>query len=426
MKIAVMSDFHFGVKFGTQREEDSFDQAEEAIRRAIAEGAELIVILGDIFDRSRPSLETWARALRIFSIPKIAAQSRVRMVGTEDKPEDTISPLAMQGVPVVAIFGNHERRARGEKNPVEALEAAGKLIHLNASSVTFEANGRRITFHGLGYVPERDLLPTLRAWNPKPAEGSFNILLLHQSIGDFVFSSEERPSLQLSDLPRGFDLYLDGHVHYRAEARVHGRPLLLPGSTERTQLSEIEATNPKGFYLLDIGEALRYRFIELESTRDFFYERIVFHEARAEEVLARCRAKIMDVLARHRKNITKLPIVKLRLEGTLASGVTKMDLDLTSLLEEFGERAILEISHERLTTKGLGERTAALRGLREGGESIEEMGIRLLLEYAKQIPAAELLDIRGLFEMLAETGDEQMAMERLEELIRSMAGEETG
>ncbi len=426
MKIAVMSDFHLGVKSGTPREGDSFDQAEEAIRRAIGAGAEIIVILGDIFDRSRPSLETWARAMRIFSIPKIAGQSGVRLVETVDKPEDSISPLAMQGVPVVAIFGNHERRARGEKNSVEALEAAGKLIHLNASSATFEADGRRITFHGLGYVPERDLPLTLKVWNPKPVEDSFNVLLLHQSIGDFVFSSEERPSLQLSDLPRGFDLYLNGHVHYRAEARVHGKPLLLPGSTERTQLSEIEATNPKGFYIVEIGESPSYRFIELESVRDFFYERITFNEAKPEDVYSRCRAKIRELLARHRKNTVKAPILKIRLEGTLANGVTKIDLDLMSIAEEFRDGGIIEISHERLLTKGLEERIAALRSLRESGASIEERGIHLLLEYAKQVPAASKLDIRELFELLAERKDEEEAMRRLEELIKTLSGGAAG
>lgn len=420
MRIAVMSDFHFGVKSGTKREQDSFDQAEEALRRAIASGADLILVLGDIFDRSKPSLESWARALRILTLPQLAEHTGAKLVETIDKPEDSISPLALRGVPLVAIFGNHERRARGEKNPVEALEAAGKLIMLNANSVTFEKNGERVSLHGLGYVPERDLLPTMRAWNSKPVENSFNILLLHQSIGNFTFSSEERPNIQLSDLPAGFDLYLDGHVHYRAEAVVHGRPLLIPGSTERTQLSDIEAGNPKGLYILDInGKTMQRRFVELNSPRDFFYEKLVFKDATSDHIYTTCRNRVKELLQRNRKNSEKVPIIKLRLEGTLAEGVTKLDFDPSILVEEFEKEAILEISHDRLTTKGLEERIAALRSMREKGLPIEERGILLLLEYAKEIPSAQMLDLRGLFELLAAKKEDE-AKKMIDELVATL------
>ncbi|MEM1689470.1 MAG: DNA repair exonuclease [Candidatus Hadarchaeales archaeon] len=426
MRIAVMSDFHFGVKSGTTREQDSFDQAEEALRKAITSGADLILVLGDIFDRSKPSLESWARALRILTSPQLAENSGIKLVETIDKPEDSISPLALRGIPLVAIFGNHERRARGEKNPVEALEAAGKLILLNANSVTFEKNGERISLHGLSYVPERDLLPTIKAWNPKPVENSFNVLLLHQSIGSFTFSSEEKPSIQFSDLPTGFDLYLDGHVHYRAEATVHNRLLLIPGSTERTQLSDIEAGNPKGFYILDIdGKIVQRRFVELRSPRDFFYERLVFRDATLEQIYTTCRNKVKELLQRARKNTEKIPIIKLRLEGTLANGVAKIDFDPSILVEEFGKEAILEISHDRLTAKGLEERIAALRSMREKGVPIEERGILLLLEYAKDIPAAQMLDMRGLFELLAAKKEEEakkMVDELVSELVRGGSG----
>lgn len=427
MRIAVMSDFHLGAKAGTSREQDSFDQAEEAIRKALSAGADIIIILGDIFDRSRPSLDCWAAASRIFTLPKLAQPSGVRLVETLDKPGDSICPIALQGVPVVAIFGNHERRPRGEKNPVEALEAGGEVIMLNANSVTFEKNGERIAVHGLSYVPERDLRDTLRVWNPKPVPNSFNILLLHQSIGNFTFSSEERPSLQLSDLPPGFDLYLDGHVHYKAEATVHGKPLLLPGSTERTQLSEIEAESTKGFYLLDMGrEGTEWRFIELESPRDFFYERLTFTEASAEQIYRACREKVKELLQRGRRNAAKEPIIKLKLEGTLANGVTKVDFDPSLLTEEFRGKVLLEISHEGLVTKGLSERIAEFRKMREEGATIEERGLMLLLEYAKEIPGARMLDIRRFFELFAERGREEAKMaearKMITDLIEAMVG----
>ncbi|MGC8817629.1 MAG: metallophosphoesterase family protein, partial [Candidatus Hadarchaeum sp.] len=69
MRLALISDPHLGTKWGTPREQDSFDQFREAVEEAIDRGAQLILILGDIFDTRIPRQEVWAQALRILSLP---------------------------------------------------------------------------------------------------------------------------------------------------------------------------------------------------------------------------------------------------------------------------------------------------------------------------------------------------------------------
>jgi len=420
LKLAVMADFHFGTKWGSSREGDSFDQAEEAVRRALELGADLIIVLGDIFDTRIPKLEVWDRALRVLSIPRSAPKGKLSLIETIDKPIDGISPLALQGVPVVALCGNHERRTRGLKNPVEALESAGMLIYLEANALIFEGPEGKVAIHGLSYVPEKHLLPQLKTWNPKPIDGAFNILALHQSIGDFVFSTEERPSLDISNLPPGFDLYLDGHVHYHVETEVDGAPLLLPGSTERTQLLEVESKNPKGFYMVEVGKSLKYQFIELRTPRDFFYEELEVTDAAIQDLYTRTRAKIKELLLRHRKNMEKLPIIRIKLQGTLSKEVSRSDFDEHLLVEEFEDQALVVISKDSLVSPGLEEKLRSLREVREKQLSIDEKGMLLLEEYTKEVPKIELLSVRDLFGLLVENRTEE-AFDKLLSLAEKLA-----
>ncbi len=422
MRIAVMADFHLGAKWGTPRENDSFDHAEEAIRKALEMDVDLILILGDIFDTRIPKLEVWDRALRIFSIPKTEGTNRLKIVKTKFKPVETIPPLALQGTPVVALCGNHERRTRGLKNPVEALESAGKLIYLEAGSIVFEKSGERVAIHGFSYVPEKYVLAQLRTWNPTPEPGAFNVLALHQSIGEFVFSkeTEEESMLKVGDLPPGFDLYLNGHVHYRAETEAHGAPLLMPGSTERTQLLEVEARNPKGFYLVETGGRPRWTFVELKSPRDFFYEEMKVENASLQELYTKVRSKIQELLLRHRKNLEKIPIIRIRLMGTLAKEISRADFDERLIEEEFRDKALVTISKDALVSPGLEEKLRSLREFKEKQLSIDEKGMLLLEEYVKDVQGIELVSVRDLFGLLAEDRVED-AVKKLMSLVEKMS-----
>jgi DNA repair exonuclease SbcCD nuclease subunit len=418
-----MADFHLGAKWGTPREGDSFDQAEEAIRKALDLGADLIVILGDIFDSRIPKLEVWDRALRIFSLPKLATKRGPKIVSTKYKAMNNIPALCFQGIPVIALCGNHEKRTRGLKNPVEALESAGKLIYLEAATVVLEQDGEKVAVHGFSYVPDKYVVAQLRTWNPRPIPGAFNILAFHQSIGEFVFSREEEKSmLQVSDLPSGFDLYINGHVHYRAETEVNGAPLLMPGSTERTQLLEVEAKNPKGFYLIETEPKIKWDFIELRTPRDFFYEEVRVENISLQDLYTKVRNKIRELLLRHRKNTAKPPIIRIRLLGTLSREISRADFDERMLEEEFKDQALVTVSKDALVSPGLEEKLRSLREFKERQLSIDEKGMLLLEEYVKDVKGIELISVRDLFGLLAEDRVDE-ALERLMSLVRKMGAE---
>jgi len=402
LKIAVISDTHMGAKWGTEREQDSFDQAREAMERALELGAQLILIPGDIFDARTPRQEVWARAMRILALALARERGEVKLGEAIDKNLDDISAVALRGVPIVALHGNHERRVRGLVNPVEALEAAGFLIHLHHNTVIFETPVGKLAIHGMSNVPERHAKSVLATWNPKPVEGAFNILMLHQAVGQYVFSSEEYPTIDLPDLPPGFDLYLCGHIHYHTEAASQGKPLLFPGSTERTQLLPIEAQLAKGFYMLELGEKPSHEFIELRSTRDFHHEEMEFDGVGISQLNAAVRAKLEELLARPRRNPDKKPLLRLRLKGSLAKDASRGDFNSEAIEEEFSDRAVVTISKEALIAPGLEEKVRFLRELRERGLSVEERAMQLFDSNLKDAGYSQVFDARVLYDLLVE------------------------
>ncbi|MGC8817296.1 MAG: metallophosphoesterase family protein, partial [Candidatus Hadarchaeum sp.] len=347
------------------------------------------------------------------------------LVRTIDKDMGEISPVAMRGIPVLALHGNHERRTKGLTNPVEALEAAGLLIHLHHNSLVFEEGGRLVTIHGMSNVPEQYAVKVLKMWNPRPVAGAFNILALHQSIGQYVYSGEEAPTLDVSDLPPGFDLYLCGHIHYRSEALAHGRPLIFPGSTERTQLIKVEADVPKGFYLVDIGESLSLEFIELKTQRDFHYVEMRFDGATISEIDNAVRSKLNELLQRPRKNSRKQPLIRLRLMGTLAKEVSRSEFDDRLIAEEFADRAIVVIGKADLQVPDIGEKVQLLRELREQRLSMDETAMRLLEDSLRDAAHVRMFDVRSLYSLLVADRVEE-ALQSVYRVVESLVNTDVG
>ena len=238
MKIAVISDSHLGFGYGSEKENDSFRQFDEALSKAIQEKVDLILLPGDIFDSRVPRQEVWAKALTIFQKPLLAQKSGAALVQKIGK--DSISPMAFSGIPVIAIHGTHERRGAHSVNPVEMLEKAGFVIHLSHGGVAFEKNGEKVCVQGMSGVPENSAKEELAKAKACPIAGCKNIFMFHQSIAGETYEGDEGTALTIDSLPSGFDLYIDGHIH--AKKLISGpKKVLLPGSTVITQQKKNEA-----------------------------------------------------------------------------------------------------------------------------------------------------------------------------------------
>ncbi len=67
MKIAILSDLHFGFGAGTERETDAYDAAEEMIRKSL--NCDVILIAGDMFDTRVPRTEDLVRSMQFLAWP---------------------------------------------------------------------------------------------------------------------------------------------------------------------------------------------------------------------------------------------------------------------------------------------------------------------------------------------------------------------
>ncbi|MCD6477980.1 MAG: metallophosphoesterase [Candidatus Aenigmarchaeota archaeon] len=372
VKIAIISDLHLGIGRNTERSEDCWDAAREAFEKA--KDCDLILLPGDIFDGRIPRPEDWAKCMGILSNVK---------------------------VPIVAIHGNHERRGKGLINPVEGLEHAKFLKYLHCKSKVFDIKGRKISVFGMGWVPEAYAKEVLHNCNPQPVEGAYNIFVLHQSVSPYVFNSIEPPSLTLEDLPKGFDLYVCGHIHWNVMDKTHGKPFLIPGSTVTTQVNKSEAKNPKGFYIVELDDDVKINFIKLDSARKVYYKEFkVDNNKKISDITEEIEEYLNGI------NEDKKPLVRVVVRGSIGKG---SNLDLRYLKDKYRDKMILSVG-VRVSEEELEKKIKLLRDVMDERVSIMDIGMRILRENMNEMKSS--FDFEEIFEFLVD-GNVDGAMAQL-------------
>lgn len=392
MKIAVLSDFHFEYGYNFELEDDSYENADEAMQKAL--DSDLILIAGDIFNSRVPKTSTWARAIKVLVKP-LMRDSAANFVSCSKELKE-ISKRTLQHLPVVAIHGTHERRSRGEVNAIEALEHAGILIHLHCETIVFEKDGVRVAIHGMSGVPERYARDVLYRWNPQPIENCFNILVLHQSIDPFIYSPLEPPSLSLSNLPKGFDMIVGGHIHMPGQEKIGNTVLIMPGSTIVTQLQPNEAGSEKGFFEVEVGDEVKINFRKLENIRKFFYEEIKVNSDLAGQI----EKKIADILS---NGFAKPPLIKFKIIG---KEIDVLEQELREMERKYSDKAIVSFVKE-LESPEIESKIEFLRNLREQKLSVEEIGLRSLKKNLEELGFSSNLDYENIFGLLSESETEK-------------------
>jgi DNA repair exonuclease SbcCD nuclease subunit len=269
--------------------------------------------------------------------------------------------------------------------------------------VIFEKEGERVAIQGMSGVPDQYAGGVLSNWKPSPEHGCFNIFVLHQSITGFLYADN---TLDLDSLPKGFDLYVNGHIHEAKKSEYDGKPLLLTGSLIPTQIKE-ESETPKGFYVVETSvrdmagetpkaksvydrDGVRIYWIPLEMQRKVYARTFENPDAQAVE---------MEMESILRKSHGKKPIIRIDLKG-------KFSETLANEIEmKFGGKALL--SMKKVAEKGETPR----KSLEEHKLSVEEMGRKILLDNLKKAGLSPKL-FENVFELLAE-GNSEEAMDIL-------------
>ena len=382
MRISIIGDAHCGFAWGEERGDDSFRALNEAMEAS--RDSDLIILVGDLFDTRLPKQEVFAQVAKIIAQTQ-TFPNKTRLLESRGKD---VNPLALRGVPVLSLHGNHDRRSLNLVNPVQALEHAGLLTHLNAATLLFDCSGTRVAVHGMSNVPERYAKETLMNWAPHPVPNALNVLVMHQSIDPYIYSPLEPPSIKLEDMPNGFSLLVDGHMHSHDRRLLKGATFLLTGSISPTGISRSEADQRKVFWQWD-GSQLAP--IPLTSQRRIFCEEFDWSPGVKQQMDDRFSQLIAAAPA------SPKPIIAAKVRGKLPPGTPQPNFsDLTT---KWGERAVIQIS-KSLTSEDFDAQVELLRALRDNRLSPEESGLRLLMDNLQQAGCGIRAD--RIFELLVD------------------------
>jgi DNA repair exonuclease SbcCD nuclease subunit len=400
MKIAIVSDMHIGYE---RFVEDAYVQAKEALEKA-SEMADIIIMPGDVFDRRSPKPEIIAQAINIFrDLSKKDWKARV----TDFKGRGTKTHT---DVPVVGISGTHERTAFGKDNPLTLLGLAGLIVDSSEATTTIKKGNEIVSIFGLGGLSEERVKETLKELDPQPVKGSFNIFMFHQSVYEILPFSDD--FIHYSDLPKGFDLYVDGHIHSRVEEKVHGKLFLIPGSTVLTQLKEGEQEE-KGFILFDT-EKYSYEFIKI-NCRQLVFKNLDFKDVKPNEVKTRCEEEIDEILSKSRS----MPIIKLKLQGTIDSGFSSTDMPLHSVVVKYSSKAMIEIDNSKLINPQMQSEIENLRDNKIGNMPVKELGMNILGEKLKEQKFDGKINYAELFNILSDGSKKEKVLKDAIDFLNS-------
>ncbi|WP_456471599.1 metallophosphoesterase [Methanocaldococcus sp.] len=268
-KFAHMADIHLGFEqyrlpFRAEEFKNSF---ERAIKKAVEERVDFILISGDLFHKSNPSPQTIKEAIEILKIPKDEGIPVFTIEGNHDRTIKKVSVHhLLESLGLINVLGFTEEKKEGEF--IETERVGDKLIAVGVYK-DLKIFGLRY-MSSLWFSKNKD---KLRVYFKPDGE---SILMLHQGIKEY---SDQNYELSLSHLPNGFLYYALGHIHKKWISNKDIGKVVYPGSLERWDFGDYEVRYiiknnkmnkfngyDKGFYIVEDFEP---RFIKL-NVRPFY------------------------------------------------------------------------------------------------------------------------------------------------------------
>lgn len=374
-------------------------QAFQIIRE---EASDIVLLAGDLFDSRLPTPEILHQAFELFSFLSSQPKSSLSL---ERISKQGTKPESFTGIPIIAIHGTHEYRGKEYKNVLQLMAGAGFLVYQHGETILAEKGSERLAVYGLGGVPEKKALDVLRLANPKPQENAFNAFMFHQSVKEFLpFADDMIATISLADLPKGFDLIIDGHIHLKNELTLESSTrMLFPGSTITTQMKKSESDTPKGVYFLDL-KTRALDFKPIPNQRKLFYKKMSFEKAPASLILETVKAFIRECL---KEPLTLTPLIRVKIVGSLEEGIKPEDLSLKEIEKEFEGKALLSIS-KSFETVSLQERIRELRELQKDKASIASIGLSILERNLSKTSFNNSFDVQKVFSLLEEDAEKAM------------------
>ncbi len=367
MKFAHMADCHIGSWREPVLRDAGMKAFSKAVEICIERKVDFILISGDLFNTSLPAID------------------KLKEVTSD------LKKLKDGGIPVYVIAGSHDFSPSG-KTMIDVLEKAGlvanvvkgnvdekNILHLNFT--VDKKTGAKITgMLGKKGMLERRFYENLDIGELEKESG-YKIFMFHTAISEFKPEDMDKmESAPLSILPKNFNYYAGGHVHFvfRGSEKGYGT-IVYPGALFPNNFRELEKFGFGGFYIIDREN------IERIPVKIHDVQRIAIDCENMSP--AQANSELMKEIE---SNDFSNSIVTIRLKGTLAEG-RPSDIDFKSAVSRLTEKGAVAVQRN---TYSLGSKQFESVRVSGSVESVEE---KLLEEHAGQlgIGKEELKKIMG-------------------------------
>jgi DNA repair exonuclease SbcCD nuclease subunit len=355
MKFAHIADCHIG----SWRDPKLNDTATKAFTKAadlcIEKNVDFILIAGDLFNTSLPSINHLKQVTK------------------------KLKQLKDKDIPVYIIAGSHDFSASG-KTMLDVLESADLLINVAKGS---EENGKIILRFTTdkktnakitGLLGKKGMLEHsyYEALNKEilEKENGYKIFMFHSLISEFKPKEFEKIDGQpLSLLPKKFNYYAGGHPHFVFSTKEKDYGIIAyPGPLFPNNFRELEKLQKGGFYIVE-NDAAEWNPIQIHNV--FSIEVNADHKS-PEQV----QKEIEEKTANNEFNNT---IVTLRVEGMLESGKIS-DINFRSIIKNLYDKSAYFVLKN---TAGL--KTKEFEEIKIQAESVEEIEEKLIKEHLGKI-----------------------------------------
>ena len=329
-----MADCHIGSWRDPKLRDASTRAFLKAVNICIEKQLDFVLIAGDLFNTALPGIESL----------KIAVKE--------------LKKLKDNDIPVYAVPGSHDFSPSG-KTIIDVLENAGLLINVMKGKIideklkldfTADKTGAKITgIFGKKGMLEKSYYKSLLKKELEQEKG-FKIFMFHTALTEF--KPEELDSMEsqpLELLPKNFDYYAGGHVHYIFAKKQEGYgTIAYPGPLFPNSFSELEKLENSGFYIVektDNGIKLKHEPVVICNV---FSLKLDCNKKSPEQIKTEIEEKIKG-----REFINT--IVTIRLAGVLDSGKPS-DINLKEIFNKLYDKGAYFVMKNtfKLAAKELG------------------------------------------------------------------------
>mgnify|MGYP001581352889 CR=1 FL=1 len=359
MKFGHLADVHIG----GWREEELKNLTIESFRKAIEicinENVGFVLISGDLFNTSLPQIDLIKETASI------------------------LNRLRENDIDVYIIPGSHDFSPSG-KTMLDVLEEAGLVKNVmkfkdDKLMFTLDKTGVKLTgIYGRRAGLESLEYNTLEKKHLEEEKG-FKIFLFHTTLDEFKPEELEKVQGQsYLSLPKNFNYYAGGHVHYLFDKNVEGYgKIVYPGPLFPNNFKELEELKFGRFCIVDDNLNLKRIEVKLKEVESF---NIDVNGLNTNETETKIIRELSD------KEL-KDKIVTLRVFGEISSGKIS-DINFKKIIDDLDCYIVLK-NISKLTTK-------EFKNVEVMGESVEEIeGILVsnVMDDVKEVKAADKLTL---------------------------------